>query len=65
MQNWLECLRTRSQPNASMEEGMAQSIAVIMAARAEQEGKRLFWDARTQEIVDQAPPSLSIDEGQR
>jgi predicted dehydrogenase len=52
MRNWLECLRTREQPNASVEAGFAHSVAAIMAARAQREGKKLYWDARAEEIVD-------------
>ena len=55
MRNWLECLRTRNQPNASVEQGLAQSAAVIMAARAQREGKKLYWNAQTEEIVEQSP----------
>ena len=55
MRNWLECLRTRNQPNASVEQGLAQSVAVIMAARAQREGKRLYWNSRTEEILEQSP----------
>jgi predicted dehydrogenase len=55
MRNWLECLRTRKQPNASVEQGMAQSVAAIMAARAQREGKKLYWDAQSEEIVESSP----------
>jgi predicted dehydrogenase len=55
MRNWLECLRTRNQPNASVEQGLAQSAAVIMAVRAQREGRRFYWDPRSEEIVDRAP----------
>jgi hypothetical protein len=55
MRNWLECLRTRNQPNASVERGLAQSVAVIMAARAQREGKKLYWNAQAREILEQAP----------
>jgi predicted dehydrogenase len=55
MHNWLECLRTRNQPNATVEDGFAQSVAVIMAARAQQEGKKLYWDRTAEQIVESAP----------
>ena len=55
MRNWLECLRTRNRPNASVEQGLAQSVAVIMAARAQREGRKLYWNAQTEEILDQSP----------
>ncbi len=52
MKNWLECMRTRQQPNASVTEGFAHSVACIMAARSQWEGKRLYWDPRTETILD-------------
>ena len=55
MSNWLECLRTRKQPNASVEQGMAQSVATIMAARAQREGRKLYWNRETEEISEHSP----------
>jgi predicted dehydrogenase len=55
MTNWIECLRSRKPPNATVRHGFAHSVACIMAARAYREGRKLFWDARTEEIVDHAP----------
>ena len=57
MKNWFECMRSRKQPNATVEHGFAQSVAVIMAARAQREGKKLYWDAATETIVD-TPPNV-------
>ncbi len=50
MRNWLECLRTRRQPNASVERGMAQVAAVVLSSRAQREGKKLQWDTAAEEI---------------
>ena len=55
MRNWFECLRSRQQPNATVEHGYAHSVAVIMAARAQQEGKKLYWHAASEQILDYAP----------
>ena len=52
MTNWFECLRGRKQPNATVQHGYAHSVAVIMAARAHREGKKLFWDPKTESILD-------------
>jgi predicted dehydrogenase len=52
MKNWLDCLRSRKQPNATVENGYAHSVAVIMAARAQQEGKKLYWDPQAEQILD-------------
>jgi predicted dehydrogenase len=55
MKNWFECLRSRKQPNATVEHGFAHSVAVIMAAQAQCEGKKLYWDARSEQIRDHVP----------
>lgn len=52
MTNWLECLRSRQAPNATVHNGFAHSVVVIMAARAYREGKKLYWDPKTEQIVD-------------
>jgi predicted dehydrogenase len=51
--NWFSCLRSRQQPNTTVHDGFASAVGVIMAARAQQEGKKLYWDSKTEEIVDQ------------
>jgi predicted dehydrogenase len=52
MTNWIECLRSRRQPNATVQHGFAHSVAVIMAARAYREGKKLYWDSKKEAILD-------------
>jgi len=54
MRNWFECLRSRKQPNATVRHGFSHAVAVIMAARAYREGKKLWWDAANEKIVDSA-----------
>jgi predicted dehydrogenase len=53
MSNWLECLRSRQQPHCTVNEGFAHSVACMMAARAYWTGKKQYWDAAKEEIVDQ------------
>jgi predicted dehydrogenase len=55
MHNWLKCLRTREQPNATVNDGFAHSVAAIMAARAQREGKKLYWNRRAEEIAEYPP----------
>jgi len=55
MKNWFDCMRSRSQPNATVEHGFAHSVAVIMAAQAQREGKKLYWDPDTEQILDRPP----------
>ncbi len=52
MRNWLECMRTRKTPNANIRSGYAASVAAIMAQQSDITGKRLYWDAQKEEIVD-------------
>jgi predicted dehydrogenase len=52
MTNWFECLRSRQQPHATVHNGFAHSVACIMAAHACREGKRLYWDAKAEQIRD-------------
>jgi predicted dehydrogenase len=52
MRNWLDCMRTRKTPNADLLSGYAHSVVSMMAARAELTGKRIYWDAKREEIVD-------------
>jgi predicted dehydrogenase len=54
MKNWLECLRSRRQPNATVDDGFAHSAAVIMAARSQREGRKLYWNPDTEEICEAA-----------
>lgn len=51
MKNWLECLRSRKQPNASVEAGYQHSIATIMANAAARTGERVTFDEKTQEVM--------------
>lgn len=51
MKNWLECLRSRKQPNAPVEAGYQHSIATIMANAAIHTGERVTFDEKTQEVM--------------
>jgi predicted dehydrogenase len=50
MTNWLDCLRSRKEPNATVNHGFSHSVAIIMAAHAYRSGKKLFWDPKTESI---------------
>jgi hypothetical protein len=51
MRNWMECVRSRKQPNAPIEAGYHHAIAVIMANAAYRTGERVVFDEKTQEVV--------------
>ncbi len=55
MANWFECMRSRQQPHATVHDGYAHSVACMMAAQSYVTGKKIYWDAATQAIVDHAP----------
>jgi predicted dehydrogenase len=55
MANWFECMHSRKQPNASVHEGFAHSVACTMAAQSYWSGKKVYWDAASETIVDRAP----------
>jgi predicted dehydrogenase len=57
MTNWLDCLRSRQQPNATVQHGFSHSVACMMAAKAYWSGKKLYWDPKSEEIVETAPKS--------
>ncbi len=50
MQDWLSCLRTRKQPNASVEAGYQHAVACILSDRAYVEGRRMVYDQEKREI---------------
>ena len=52
MANWLECLRARTAPHCTVDDGFAHSVACTMAAQAYWSGKRLYWDAGREAIVE-------------
>jgi len=52
LKNWFDCIRSRSQPNATVEHGFSHSVAVIMAAQAQRDGKKLYWDRGKEQILD-------------
>jgi len=50
--DWFRCMRSRRTTNGNIETGFAHSIAVIMANRSYREGKKIFWDRKSQKITD-------------
>jgi len=55
MTNWLDCLRSRHQPNATVEHGFSHSVACMMAAKSYWSGKKLYWDSKSEQIVESVP----------
>ncbi|MHA4895302.1 Gfo/Idh/MocA family protein [Pedobacter sp. PWIIR3] len=51
MRNWMECVRSRQQPNAPVEAGYYHSIANIMANAAARTGQKATFDKAKQEVM--------------
>ncbi|HEY6062869.1 MAG TPA: Gfo/Idh/MocA family oxidoreductase [Chitinophagaceae bacterium] len=51
VRNWMECIRSRKQPNAPVEAGYSHSIATIMTNAAVHTGSRATFDEKTREVM--------------
>ncbi len=51
MKNFIECVRSRKEPNCPFEIGFRSAIAARMALTSFREGRRVYWDAESQEII--------------
>lgn len=51
VRNWMECVRSRKQPNAPIEAGYNHSIAVIMSNAAYRTGQKVTFNEKTQEVM--------------
>lgn len=56
IRNWMECIRSRKQPNAPVEAGYSHSIATIMTNAAVITGKKATFDEAKQEIMVDGKP---------
>ena len=52
VQDWLDAMRSRKQPGATIEHGFAHSVSCMMAAQSYWSGKRVYWDPKREEIVE-------------
>ncbi|MCL5282379.1 MAG: Gfo/Idh/MocA family oxidoreductase [Planctomycetes bacterium] len=48
--NWLQCLRSRQTPNASIDAGYQHAVACLMAVQSFDKGKRMIYDVEKREI---------------
>lgn len=51
VRNWMECIRSRKQPNAPVEAGYYHSIANIMTNAAARTGEKATFDEKTQQVM--------------
>ncbi len=52
--NWLSCMQTRKEPNATVDHGFSHALVCIMAAQSYWSGRKLYWDPSKEEITEQA-----------
>jgi len=50
--NWIECLGTRTQPNAPIEVGLSHAIVCCLGREAERTGRKMRYDATARRIVE-------------
>ncbi len=51
MRNWMECVKSRKEPNAPVEAGYSHAIASIMSTAAAHTGLKATFDEKTQEVM--------------
>jgi len=51
MRNWMECVRSRKTPNASIEAGYSHSVALCMNVAAIKTGEKVTFDDKTQQVM--------------
>ncbi len=52
MHNWLDCMRSRKQPNAAVEDGFQSSVVSLMVLQSLLTGKKVYFDTKKLEIVE-------------
>ena len=51
IRNWMECVRSRKQPNASIDAGYSHSIALCMTVAAMHSGRKVMFDDAKRDVV--------------
>jgi predicted dehydrogenase len=54
MTNWIECMRSRQQPHCTVQDGLAHSVANMMATEAYWSGKKQYWHPAGETFSDHA-----------
>jgi hypothetical protein len=55
LEDWLNAMRSRKPPSATIDHGFSHSVACMMATQSYWQGVRVYWDPEREEIVT-APP---------
>jgi hypothetical protein len=53
--DWLKCMRNRGVPNGNIQTGFGHAVAVVMANRAYQSGRKVYWDRKNEQIMFDQP----------
>ena len=61
MLNWMECVRARKNPNASIEAGYSHAIALIMANAAARTGMRATFCPKSRQVMVGDKPFIGYD----
>jgi len=51
MRNWMDCVRSRKTPNASIDAGYSHSVALCMCIAAMQTGQKVTFDDKAQVVM--------------
>jgi predicted dehydrogenase len=51
IRNWMECVRSRKQPNANIDAGYSHSVALCMTVAAMHSGRKVMFDDAKRDIV--------------
>ena len=51
MRNWIDCVRSRKTPNASVDAGYSHSVALCMNIAAIQTGQKVTFNDKTQQVM--------------
>jgi len=60
VRNWMECVRSRKTPNASIHAGYSHSIALCMCVAAVQTGAKVTFDDKTQQVLVNGRPHENV-----
>ncbi len=65
IQNWLDCIKTRSQPHAPVEVGHRSNTVCLLINIARELGKNLRWNPKTEQFVGDEKANLLLQRTQR
>jgi hypothetical protein len=65
IQNWIDCVKTRSQPNAPVEVGHRSVTICHLASIARELGRRLRWDPEKEVFPNDEEANTLLDRPRR